>query len=284
MPLFDAALAGLATIAVLALLTWVASLIRHDVSLVDRMWPLFIFAAAASYAFSLAAGSARAGWMLALAGVWAARLCAYITRRNWGHGEDRRYQAIRARNEPGFAVKSLLLVFGLQALLAWVEGITPLNVYFCHTPANELGAILSEVNNTFGERHSYLIEVQGAGRSGGTIEQRCAKQLHVSPFMALDMDYRFRVAAPDVHSPRLRVAVVAHGADGPVLHACFDAARQPLCDTALAWTLISHPLLTLKVMGAIHWEALRLFAKGLRLLPRPAPPARPTTVIRTEDP
>ena len=65
----------------------------------------------------------------------------------------------------------------------------PLNVYFCHTPANELGAILYEVNNTFGERHSYLIEVQGAGRSGGTIEQRCAKQLHVSPFMALDMDF-----------------------------------------------------------------------------------------------
>lgn len=120
MPVLDVALAGLATILVLALLTWVASLLRHDVSLVDRIWPVFIAAAATTYALALPGVSARGACMLALVGAWAARLCVYITRRNWGHGEDRRYQAIRARNQPGFAIKSLLLVFGLQALLAWV--------------------------------------------------------------------------------------------------------------------------------------------------------------------
>ena len=112
-------MAGLALTALLAFGTWLASLLRRDVSLVDRMWPLFIAGAAVAYALVLPAVGARGGWMLALVGIWALRLCIYITHRNWGHGEDRRYQAIRARNEPHFAVKSLVLVFALQAALAW---------------------------------------------------------------------------------------------------------------------------------------------------------------------
>jgi steroid 5-alpha reductase family enzyme len=119
-PLVEAGAAGLAATVLLAVLTWVASLLRHDVSLVDRMWPVFIAAAGGAFAWTLHADSARAGWMLALVLLWALRLSAYITHRNWGHGEDRRYQAIRARNEPGFAIKSLVLVFALQAVLAWV--------------------------------------------------------------------------------------------------------------------------------------------------------------------
>jgi steroid 5-alpha reductase family enzyme len=118
--LVEAGLGGLAVIVLLAWLTWLASLLRHDVSLVDRMWPVFIAAGAGTYAVVLSVDSARGGWLLALVGLWALRLSAYITHRNWGHGEDRRYQAIRARNQPGFALKSLVLVFGLQALLAWV--------------------------------------------------------------------------------------------------------------------------------------------------------------------
>ncbi len=114
------ALAGLAATTALAFATWLASLARRDVSLVDRMWPVYIAAAGIAYASLLPASTPRAGWMLALAVAWAIRLSLYITARNWGHGEDRRYQAIRARNEPRFALKSLVLVFGLQALLAWI--------------------------------------------------------------------------------------------------------------------------------------------------------------------
>jgi len=117
---FAAALAGLATTALLELPTWAVSVWRHDASLVDRMWPLFIAGAAATWAVLLPVESTRGVWMLVLVGLWAVRLCAYITWRNWGHGEDRRYRAIRARNEPGFALKSLVLVFGLQALLACI--------------------------------------------------------------------------------------------------------------------------------------------------------------------
>ena len=159
----------------------------------------------------------------------------------------------------------------------------PLNVYFCYTSEGELNVVLYEVNNTFGERHSYLIEVQGAGRRGGRIEQRCGKRLHVSPFLALDMHYEFRVTAPDGHGRPLSVGVAAHDEQGPVLVACFDATHRALSDAALAGTLFSHPLLTLKVVWAIHWQALRLFIRGLRPLTKPAPPVRPTSVIRTGD-
>ncbi|MET3496437.1 DUF1295 domain-containing protein [Variovorax boronicumulans] len=114
------ALAGLAWTALLVVLTWLASLARHDVSLVDRVWPLCIVGAGLVY-FSLLPGHTPRGlWMAVLGTAWAVRLCVYISARNWGHGEDRRYQAIRARNQPNFAFKSLYLVFALQAVLAWI--------------------------------------------------------------------------------------------------------------------------------------------------------------------
>ena len=113
-----AALHGLAAAAALAFATWIASVARHDVSLVDRVWSSMIGAAAITVLASRAAPTPRDMVMLVLVGVWAARLAYYVTRRNWGHGEDRRYQQIRARNEPYFAAKSLVLIFGLQAVLA----------------------------------------------------------------------------------------------------------------------------------------------------------------------
>lgn len=111
---------GLVVAACIGFATWIASLIQRDVSLVDRVWSICIVAAGFTYAFVLPTTGPRAAWALGLAGLWALRLSLYITVRNWGHGEDRRYQAIRARNEPGFAFKSLYLVFALQALLAWI--------------------------------------------------------------------------------------------------------------------------------------------------------------------
>ena len=114
------ALDALAVVAALSLATWVVSVARRDASLVDRMWPVLIAGAALVCWHSLPTVNARGDMMLALVLAWALRLCVYITKRNWGHGEDRRYQAIRARNEPGFALKSLYLVFALQAVLAWV--------------------------------------------------------------------------------------------------------------------------------------------------------------------
>lgn len=115
-----AEVAGLATAVVLAGLTWLVSLVQRDASLADRIWPLMIAGAGWAYALVLPAMGPRALAVLALASLWALRLALFIHWRNHGQGEDRRYQALRARHGPHFGAKSLWLVFGLQAVLAWL--------------------------------------------------------------------------------------------------------------------------------------------------------------------
>jgi steroid 5-alpha reductase family enzyme len=112
-------LEGLAAIAPLMALAWLLSLKLRNVSIVDALWSVMFVLAALCYALAGELRSARTVLILALVMAWAARLAVYIGWRNFGHGEDRRYQQIRARNDPGFEWKSLYLVFGLQALLAW---------------------------------------------------------------------------------------------------------------------------------------------------------------------
>lgn len=114
------ALAGLAWTCAVGVLTWIASVVRKDASLVDRLWPVLIVGAGLVYVALLPGHTARGLWMSVIGLAWGVRLCVYITARNWGHGEDRRYQVIRARNQPNFAFKSLYLIFALQAVLAWV--------------------------------------------------------------------------------------------------------------------------------------------------------------------
>ena len=130
MPENHVALAALAAPLALAFLTWLASVVRHDVSLVDRAWGLLIASAASVCAALLPGAGDRRVWMLALVWIWALRLSAYVSWRNWGHGEDRRYQAIRARNQPNFALKSLYLIFLLQAVLAWLVAAPFLAAFF----------------------------------------------------------------------------------------------------------------------------------------------------------
>ena len=118
--LLHIALGGLALIAALAFGTWIVSLVRHDASLVDRVWSTMIAGPTLVYAAQTSWSGPRAFAVLTLVLAWGVRLAAYITWRNWGHGEDRRYQQIRARNQPNFALKSLYLVFALQMVLAWI--------------------------------------------------------------------------------------------------------------------------------------------------------------------
>ena len=113
-------LSGLAVALLLATATWAISLVKNDVSIVDSVWGLFFLALALVYAVAADAISGRALLVLLLVGIWALRLSAFITWRNWGEAEDARYRAIRARNEPRFAIKSLFIVFLLQGTLAWI--------------------------------------------------------------------------------------------------------------------------------------------------------------------
>ena len=111
---------ALAAAFALALGTWLVSVAKRDVSIVDGVWSLLVLSAALIYAWLMPAAGPVAQAALLLALVWAVRLSAHISWRSRGEPEDHRYQAIRARNQPNFALKSLYLVFALQAALAWL--------------------------------------------------------------------------------------------------------------------------------------------------------------------
>jgi steroid 5-alpha reductase family enzyme len=109
-----------AALLLVALVFWVVSLLRNDVSIVDSLWSLMFLLAAVVYAALSGENGPRTAIVLALVAIWALRLSIYITWRNHGQPEDYRYKEIRANNEPGFRYKSLYIVFVLQALLAWI--------------------------------------------------------------------------------------------------------------------------------------------------------------------
>lgn len=109
---------SLLAIASVAIVAWVYSLYKQDVSIVDSLWSLFFLLLAVMYSLTADHIGSRTLLILILVILWALRLAIYITWRNWGEGEDDRYQKIRQNNEPNFAFKSLYIVFGLQALLA----------------------------------------------------------------------------------------------------------------------------------------------------------------------
>lgn len=155
----------------------------------------------------------------------------------------------------------------------------PLSIYFCHRPSGALAAAVLEVNNTFGERHVYLVEAEpAAGRQ--IVRRGCAKTFFVSPFMGLEMSYDFRLAAP---AETVTTAILGRGPDGaPLIAAAFAGERRALTDRTLGRAFVAHPLLTLKVILAIHWEAVKLLAKGIGLRRKPAPPAAGVTVVRPE--
>jgi DUF1365 family protein len=132
----------------------------------------------------------------------------------------------------------------------------PITVWFCHE-GDELRAILYEVHNTFHERRTYVIRV-----TPGTdaIEQSCSKELYVSPFVPMDCAYRFHIEPP---GEKVLVAIDETDPQGLLLKASFAGTRKPLTDGELLRALFAYPLMTLKVTAAIHWEALKLWAKGV---------------------
>ncbi len=110
----------LAVLAAIGVTFWIVSVVRKDVSIVDSLWSLMFLVVAVGYAAQVGVGGVRGWIVLALVAAWSLRLSIYITVRNHGEGEDHRYQEIRRNNDPGFWWKSLYIVFGLQALLAWL--------------------------------------------------------------------------------------------------------------------------------------------------------------------
>jgi DUF1365 family protein len=153
----------------------------------------------------------------------------------------------------------------------------PVSFWLCHRPDGALRAVLCEVNNTFGERHCYLL-AHADGRPLRWGEELSAdKVFHVSPFCAVQGRYRFRfmLSAPRGSEgvPRFVARIDHDDADGPLLQTSIEGRLEPLTDRALLRAFGGFPAFTLGVMSRIHWQALRLWLKRVPFFRKPAPPA-----------
>lgn len=153
----------------------------------------------------------------------------------------------------------------------------PVSFWFCHRGDGSLRAIVCEVNNTFGERHCYLLDNGGTLRWGEPLSAK--KIFHVSPFCAVTGAYRFRfMRAVQPGGERQRERVVAridyHDDDGPLLLTSVSGELRPLSGAAALLAFLRHPLMTLGVIARIHWQALRLFIKRVPFFPKPLPPSK----------
>ena len=152
----------------------------------------------------------------------------------------------------------------------------PLAIWFCYHADGSLRAILYEVSNTFGQSHGYLAPVPAGRGARRPIDQSAVKGFYVSPFIGMVSRYDFRLAEP---AERLAVAILQWVPEGGQLLARQTGRRHELNDRVLLRAFFAYPLMSLKVIGAIHWEALRLWIKGARLVERPAAPEREVTLI-----
>jgi DUF1365 family protein len=137
----------------------------------------------------------------------------------------------------------------------------PISLFYCYDPAGALGAVVAEVNNTFGDRHPYLLPVEE-----GRCVWRRKKLMHVSPFFSLAGSYHFELPPP---GRRLDAVVDLTRGGRTELAARLSLERQPLDDAHLLRALCRFPLVTLQVIAAIHWQALRLRARGARFWSQP---------------
>jgi uncharacterized protein len=184
------------------------------------------------------------------------------------HGARDR-SSLRAYVQRCAAERGIDLTGGRVLLLCYPRllGYTfnPLSVYFGYRADGELALLIYEVRNTFGEIHPYILPVTSGEISDAGVRQQQDKQFYVSPFIEMAMRYHFHVRPPDA---RVQLRILETDSEGPLLAATFNGSRRALSTIQLLRAFFAFPLVTLKIMAAIHWEALRLWLKGARLAPR----------------
>lgn len=152
-------------------------------------------------------------------------------------------------------------------------GFNPLSLWYCHHADGTLRAVLAEVSNTFGEHHCYLLTEDGRTEDR-PLRADAPKCFHVSPLIGMEARYRFSLAPP---GERLAV-VIREYQDGRLMLVATQTGRgEPLNDRALLRALARTPLMTFKVMWAIHWQALRIWLKGAPFHTKPEPPHQEVT-------
>lgn len=200
-----------------------------------------------------------------------------VNRFNWASFDDRDHlgapsEPLRTRVAEDARRQGLSLPAGPIYLLTHLRylgyNFNPISFYFCCNLAGEVELVMGEVHSTFGEQCTYWIPA----REGPSFRARLPKIMHVSPFMGMDVDYEFIVTPPG-HRFVAHMNTMARGGDRPYFDATLSLERRPWSAGEIRRQLIRHPLMTARVVGAIHWEALRLWAKGLQVYPQPHRPS-----------
>jgi hypothetical protein len=142
----------------------------------------------------------------------------------------------------------------------------PISIYYCFAAkGGRVDFLVLEVSNTpWGERHCYVLDTRD--QAGPVLRHRGAKEFHVSPFMGMQMGYRWLVTIP---GEKLAVSVQGSDSVGRLFDADLELARAPISAGRLARSLVAHPFMTGKVIAAIYWQAFRLLLKGAPLFPHP---------------
>ena len=136
----------------------------------------------------------------------------------------------------------------------------PLSIFFVYDKNENLISILYEVKNTFGEQHTYVFKVESDNK---LIQNNCSKKFHVSPFIEMDCNYFFRILYP---GEKLSVVIDQYDQEGKILFASQDGERCNLTSKNLMKSYLKHPLMTFKIISAIHFEAFKLWIKGIRFI------------------
>jgi DUF1365 family protein len=180
-------------------------------------------------------------------------------------GSPLRAYARRRATEQGIDLASgRVLLLCYPRLLGYT--FNPLSVYFCYRGDGGLALIIYEVRNTFGDIHAYALPVKSGEISDASVRQEHDKLFYVSPFVEMAMRYRFRVLPP---GDSVKLRILETDSAGPLLTATFSGRRRALNTLALLRSFFVLPVVTVKIIAAIHWKALRLWLKGVRLIPRP---------------
>ena len=135
----------------------------------------------------------------------------------------------------------------------------PLSVFYIYDKNENLISILYEVKNTFGEQHTYIFKVE----NNNLLQHNCSKKFHVSPFIEMNCNYFFRILKP---SEKISVIIDQYQLNEKILYASQDGKRANFTSNELIKSYLKHPLMTFKIILAIHFEAFKLWAKGIRFI------------------